>query len=88
MPASKNKKILSPSGVIFDIKNKIFKAGKILKPYKIVVTGSHGFDSTSQKLLLELKYDVVGIDSLNDYYDVKLKEDRGKILLSYPIMNS
>tara|TARA_B100000609_G_C17168777_1_gene410437 strand:+ start:176 stop:1186 length:1011 start_codon:yes stop_codon:yes gene_type:complete len=55
-----------------------------LKPYKIVVTGSHGFIGFHlTKRLLELKYDVVGIDSVNNYYDVKLKEDRGKILLSY-----
>ena len=55
-----------------------------MKPYKIVVTGSHGFIGFHlTKRLLELKYDVVGIDSVNNYYDVKLKEDRGKILLSY-----
>lgn len=32
------------------------------------------------KLLLDKGFDVVGIDNLNDYYDVSLKEDRLKVL--------
>ncbi len=48
---------------------------------KILVTGAAGFIGyhTSSKLL-ELGYEVVGIDNLNNYYDVKLKNARLKIL--------
>lgn len=44
---------------------------------KLLVTGAAGFIGyhTSQKLL-EQGYEVVGIDNLNDYYDVNLKEHR------------
>jgi UDP-glucuronate 4-epimerase len=48
---------------------------------KILVTGSAGFIGfhlTSK--LLEQKYEVVGIDNLNEYYDVNLKYSRLKIL--------
>ena len=44
---------------------------------KIVVTGSAGFIGFHvTKKLLELGHEVVGIDSINSYYDVKLKYDR------------
>ena len=32
------------------------------------------------KALLEQGYDVIGVDNLNDYYDVRLKNDRLMIL--------
>ncbi|ALS76414.1 protein CapI [Planococcus rifietoensis] len=48
---------------------------------KILITGAAGFiGSTLSKKLLELKYEVVGIDNLNDYYSVSLKEARLKLL--------
>lgn len=51
---------------------------------KILITGTAGFVGFSlAKTLLAKGYEVVGIDNFNDYYDVKLKEDRNKILESY-----
>jgi len=49
-----------------------------------LVTGSAGFIgmSTSQALLKK-KHTVIGIDSLNSYYDIKLKKDRNKELLKF-----
>ncbi len=44
---------------------------------KILVTGSAGFIGFHlAKGLLELGFDVVGIDNINDYYDPQLKLDR------------
>lgn len=44
---------------------------------KILVTGAAGFIGFHlSKQLLEQQHQVVGIDNLNDYYDVKLKRDR------------
>jgi UDP-glucuronate 4-epimerase len=52
---------------------------------KILVTGTAGFIGFSlAKVLLDKGDEVVGIDNFNDYYDVKLKEDRNKILEKYP----
>jgi UDP-glucuronate 4-epimerase len=46
---------------------------------KILVTGAAGFIGFHLcKSLLELSHQVVGIDNLNDYYDVNLKLDRLK----------
>ena len=48
---------------------------------KILITGSAGFIGfhLSSKILSKgLK--VIGIDNLNNYYDVKLKKDRNNIL--------
>ncbi|MGV8149909.1 MAG: GDP-mannose 4,6-dehydratase, partial [Alkaliphilus sp.] len=47
----------------------------------ILITGAAGFIGfhLSQKLL-DKGHTVIGIDNLNDYYDVKLKEDRLAIL--------
>lgn len=49
--------------------------------HKVLVTGAAGFIGfhTSVKLLAA-GYEVVGIDNLNDYYDVKLKESRLALL--------
>ena len=37
--------------------------------------------------MLEQGYDVIGVDNLNDYYDVKLKNDRLMILKKYDNFN-
>ncbi len=55
-----------------------------MKNMRIIVTGSAGFIGYHLcKNLLEDNYEVLGIDSLNSYYDRKLKKDRLKILQSY-----
>ena len=48
---------------------------------KILITGVAGFIGfhLAQKLVDD-NFDVYGIDNLNDYYDIKLKEDRLRIL--------
>ncbi len=44
---------------------------------KVLITGTAGFiGSTLAKRLLERGDEVVGIDNLNDYYDVQIKKDR------------
>lgn len=49
----------------------------------VVVTGAAGFIGFHlSRKLCNLGYRVLGIDSLNDYYDVNLKKDRLKVLLS------
>ena len=50
----------------------------------IVVTGSAGFIGfhVSHRLLKE-NWNVIGIDSMSDYYDISLKQSREKILLEY-----
>ena len=46
----------------------------------ILVTGAAGFIGTHLCLrLCKLGYNVIGIDNLNDYYEVKLKNDRLKL---------
>ena len=50
---------------------------KILKQMKILVTGAAGFIGFHvAKRLLEKGHDVVGLDNINDYYDVSLKYAR------------
>ena len=52
---------------------------------KILVTGVAGFiGMAAAKRLLERGDEVLGIDNLNDYYDVALKNDRLKELLQFP----
>ena len=51
---------------------------------KIIVTGTCGFIGFHvTKKLLDLNYTVIGIDNINNYYDIKLKKDRLKILKTY-----
>ena len=48
---------------------------------KILLTGVSGFiGSRTAELLLDDGVEVVGIDNMNDYYDVRLKEYRLKQL--------
>tara|TARA_Y100000748_G_scaffold301360_1_gene301425 strand:- start:161 stop:1114 length:954 start_codon:yes stop_codon:yes gene_type:complete len=55
---------------------------------KILLTGTAGFIGYHlSKELLERNYDILGIDNLNDYYDIGLKLDRLKILESYDNFN-
>jgi UDP-glucuronate 4-epimerase len=55
---------------------------------KILVTGVAGFIGFFlSKKLLENGFDVFGIDNLNDYYDVNLKESRLKLLNKYENFN-
>ena len=50
---------------------------------KILVTGSAGFIGFHLvKKLLDSKNTIIGVDSINNYYDQKLKKDRLKILKS------
>lgn len=52
---------------------------------KILVTGSAGFIGFHvSKRLLKEGNEVVGLDNVNDYYSVQLKEDRLKQLIDYP----
>jgi UDP-glucuronate 4-epimerase len=52
---------------------------------KYLVTGSAGFIGFHvARSLLERGEEVVGLDNLNPYYSVKLKEDRNEILKGYP----
>lgn len=52
-----------------------------MKVQNILVTGAAGFIGFHTTIkLLELGHKVVGVDSLNDYYDVKLKKERLKLL--------
>ena len=47
----------------------------------IVITGAAGFIGFHlSKQLLSEGYEVIGIDNLNDYYDVHLKKERLKLL--------
>ncbi len=50
----------------------------------VLVTGAAGFvGKFLSEALLEKGYPVIGVDNLNDYYDVQLKKDRLKDLEAY-----
>jgi UDP-glucuronate 4-epimerase len=52
---------------------------------KLLVTGAAGFIAFhTAKLLLERGDEVVGLDNLNEYYDVTLKHARLEVLRRYP----
>ena len=53
-----------------------------MKKKRIIVTGCCGFIgfSLSKKLLMNKNIEVIGIDTINDYYDVNLKKQRLKLL--------
>ncbi|MCG1010970.1 NAD-dependent epimerase [Salinicoccus sp. ID82-1] len=52
---------------------------------KILVTGSAGFIGMHLSIaLIEKGHDVIGYDNMNSYYSVELKEERLKVLNSYP----
>ena len=51
---------------------------------KILVTGSSGFIGFHlSKLLLKKGHKVLGVDCMNNYYDVNLKKARLNILKNY-----
>ena len=51
---------------------------------KILITGAAGFIGYHlSSLLLQNKYQVIGLDNLNDYYDPELKKARLEILNKY-----
>ena len=51
----------------------------------ILVTGCSGFIGMHSCIkLLKKDYKVIGIDNLNDYYSISLKEDRLKVLKKFP----
>ena len=46
---------------------------------KIIVTGCAGFiGSYLSKALAAESHEILGIDNINDYYDINLKKDRSK----------
>lgn len=52
---------------------------------QILITGAAGFIGQAlAKRLLEEGHQVVGLDNLNDYYDVQLKKDRLAALIPHP----
>jgi UDP-glucuronate 4-epimerase len=54
------------------------------QPQKILVTGASGFIGMHAiEKMIPMNFEVIGIDNLNDYYDVNLKKDRLKRLIKY-----
>ena len=57
-----------------------------MKNNYILITGVGGFIGFHlANHLIKKNYNVVGIDNLNSYYDIKLKKNRIKILNNYPL---
>ena len=72
------KSVITKDGAIYDVKNALPNNLKLKKLYnmkKILITGCAGFIGfhASQRFISE-KFNVIGIDNLNDYYDVELKK--------------
>src|SRR5690606_23281170 len=56
----------------------------VSKRMKLLVTGAAGFIGQALSIkLLERGDEVIGVDNLNDYYDVTLKQARLEKLLTY-----
>ena len=55
---------------------------------KVLITGAAGFIGFHlSKFLMQKGYKIIGLDNLNDYYDVSLKEDRLKELNKFSELN-
>ena len=60
-------------------------AGRERLPVKVLVTGAAGFiGSFTARRLIDRGDEVIGVDNLNDYYDVGLKRARLALLLGSP----
>jgi UDP-glucuronate 4-epimerase len=56
----------------------------VAKGVKVLITGAAGFIGFHlSDVLCRKGYEVTGVDNVNDYYDVKLKEDRLRFLSKY-----
>lgn len=57
-----------------------------MKYKTIFITGTTGFIGfhTAKNLLKDRSCKVVGVDNMNDYYDIKIKQKRNSILKKYP----
>ena len=52
---------------------------------KILITGAAGFIGFHiSKLMLEENYEICGVDNINNYYSISLKNDRLSVLKQYP----
>ena len=52
---------------------------------KILITGAAGFIGFHiSKLMLEENYEICGVDNINNYYSISLKNDRLSLLKKYP----
>ncbi len=57
----------------------------MLIPQPVLLTGAAGFIAArTAKFLLDQGIEVIGVDNLNDYYDVRLKKHRLEALVSHP----
>ena len=55
----------------------------------VLITGVAGFViHTLAKNLLDNKTNIIGIDSINNYYDIKIKKKRLQILKKYKVLFS